>query len=163
MKPYLQVRDLDTVLAKDHKSNLTGVTPDTDPSLLFSGNNSCILTPEVTEGPYWVSGELVRQNITENEQGVPLILDIQVIDIETCEPVPKVYLEAWHCNSTGVYSGVVANGNGNSADTANLDATFLRGINLSDDDGVVTFDTVFPGHYTGRTVRPIRFFALTIS
>ncbi|EMD87307.1 hypothetical protein COCC4DRAFT_134246 [Bipolaris maydis ATCC 48331] len=151
MKPYLQVRDLDTVLAKDHKSNLTGVTPDTDPSLLFSGNNSCILTPEVTEGPYWVSGELVRQNITENEQGVPLILDIQVIDIETCEPVPKVYLEAWHCNSTGVYSGVVANGNGNSADTANLDATFLRGINLSDDDGVVTFDTVFPGHYTGRT------------
>ncbi|USP75043.1 hypothetical protein yc1106_02317 [Curvularia clavata] len=149
-KPYLQARDLDTVLATDHKSNLTGVTPNTDPSILFSGNNSCILTPETTQGPYWVSGELVRQNITDDQQGVPLTLDIQIIDVNTCEPVPRVYLEAWHCNSTGVYSGVVANGNGDSSDESNLDATFLRGINLSDNDGVVTFDTLFPGHYTGR-------------
>lgn len=86
---------------------------------------------------------------------MPLTLDIQIIDVNTCEPVPKVYLEAWHCNSTGVYSGVVANGNGDSSDASNLDATFLRGINLSDDDGVVTFDTLFPGHYTGRAVRLI--------
>ncbi|PVH97457.1 extracellular dioxygenase [Periconia macrospinosa] len=149
-KPYLQARDFESVLAKNHKSNLTGVTPDTDPSILFSSNNSCILTPETTQGPYWVSGELVRQNIVEDQQGVPLTLDIQVIDVNTCAPVPKVYLEAWHCNSTGVYSGVSANGNGNTADETNIDATFLRGVNLADDDGVVTFDTIFPGHYTGR-------------
>ena len=42
-------------------------------------------------------------------------------------------------------------GNGNSADTSNLDATFLRGIQETDSDGVVQFQTVFPGHYAGRT------------
>jgi len=150
--PYLRARDLDTVLNTNHKSNLTNATPDTDPSLLFSGNNSCILSPETTQGPYWVSGELVRQDMTDGQPGVPLTLDVQIIDVNTCEPVPQIYLETWHCNSTGVYSGVVANGNGNVSDTSNLDATFLRGINLSDEDGVVTYDTVFPGHYTGRAV-----------
>lgn len=49
-----------------------------------------------------------------------------------------------------MYSGINANGNGNSADTTNLDNTFLRGIQASDDDGVVVFETLFPGHYQGR-------------
>lgn len=57
----------------------------------------------------------------------------------------------WHCNSTGVYSGIVASGNGNSADSTNINKTALRGIQYSNTDGVLTFDTVFPGHYTGRT------------
>ncbi|KAJ8118654.1 hypothetical protein OPT61_g417 [Boeremia exigua] len=149
-KNYLRARDLDTVLATSHASNLTGITADTDPSVLFTGNNSCILTPEVTQGPYWVQGELIREDITEDQEGVPLHLDIQVIDINTCEPVPSVYLELWHCNSTGVYSGVVASGNGDSTDESNLDNTFLRGINQADESGVVQFDTLFPGHYTGR-------------
>lgn len=148
--PYLRARDLDSVLATSHKSNLTGITVDSDPSILFSGNNSCILTPEVTQGPYWVQGELMREDITEDGEGVPLTLDIQIIDVNTCEPVPEAFLEIWHCNSTGVYSGVVANGNGNSEDETNLDNTFLRGIQQSDEDGVVTFQTLFPGHYTGR-------------
>lgn len=151
-KPYLRARDIDEVLATDHHSNLTGITPDTDPSVLFAGNNSCILTPEVTQGPYWVSGELVREDITEDQEGVALTLDIQIIDVNTCEPVPQAYLEIWHCNSTGVYGGVVASGNGNSNVSDNLNATFLRGVQPSDDSGVVTFDTLVPGHYTGRTV-----------
>ncbi|KAF1926074.1 putative extracellular dioxygenase, partial [Didymella exigua CBS 183.55] len=149
-KNYLRARDLDTVIGTSHASNLTGITADTDPSILFTGNNSCILTPEVTQGPYWVQGELIREDITEEQEGVPLHLDIQVIDVNTCEPVPSVYIELWHCNSTGVYSGVVASGNGDSSDASNIDATFLRGINQADDSGVVQFDTTFPGHYTGR-------------
>lgn len=54
-------------------------------------------------------------------------------------------------NATGVYSGVVASGNGNEADTTNLDNTFARGVQATDDEGVVSFDTNVPGHYTGRT------------
>lgn len=149
-KNYLRARDLDTVLSTSHASNLTGITADTDPSVLFTGNNSCILTPEVTQGPYWVKGELIREDITEDQEGVALHLDIQVIDVNTCEPVPSVYLELWHCNSTGVYSGIVASGNGDSSDEGNLDNTFLRGISQADDSGVVQFDTLFPGHYTSR-------------
>lgn len=49
---------------------------------------ACILTPEVTQGPYHVLGELVRQNITENEPGVPLTVEVDFVDIDTCEPVP---------------------------------------------------------------------------
>lgn len=130
----------------NHHSNLTGITPDVDPAVLFAGNNSCILTPETTQGPYWVSGELVRQDIDEGQEGVPLTLDIQIIDVNTCEPVPKAYLEIWHCNSTGVYSGVSASGNGNSDDSTNLNSTFMRGVQPSDDVGVVTFNTLVPGH-----------------
>jgi hypothetical protein len=162
-KPYLRVRDVDDVLNTDHHSNLTGITVDSDPSILFSGNNSCILSPEVTQGPYWVQGELVREDITDNQEGIPFTLDIQIIDVKTCKPVPEAFLEIWHCNSTGVYSGVIANGNGNSNDSSNLDNTFNRGIQKSDEDGVVTFQTTFPGHYTGRAVSPATpaFVALT--
>jgi protocatechuate 3,4-dioxygenase beta subunit len=97
-----------------------------------------------------VTGEHVRRNVTENQAGVPLTVDIQIIDINTCAPIPRIMLDFWHCNATGVYSGVNANGNGNSNDTRNLNATFLRGIQPSNSEGVVTVHSIFPGHYTGR-------------
>ena len=55
-----------------------------------------------------------------------------------------------NCNATGVYGGVVEEGNGNSADLSNINATFLRGVQKSDADGTVTFESVFPGHYAQR-------------
>lgn len=50
----------------------------------------------------------------------------------------------------GVYSGVVARGNGNSNDESNLDETFLRGLQKTDESGVTQIQTIFPGHYRGR-------------
>lgn len=88
--------------------------------------------------------------MTESQAGVPVFLDVQIIDTNTCQPLPNVALDFWHCNATGVYSGVVANGNGNS-DPANINATFLRGIQTTDTDGVAQFISIVPGHYTGRT------------
>ncbi|KAF7555190.1 hypothetical protein G7Z17_g2355 [Cylindrodendrum hubeiense] len=149
-KRGLTKRDLDTVLNTSHNETDQGYTLNTDPETLFSGYNSCILTPEVTQGPYYVSGEYVRENLIEEQEGLDIILDYQVIDIDTCETVPNVYLEMWHCNSTGVYSGVVAGGNGDSSDQSNIDNTWLRGIQLTDEDGVAQFESLFPGHYTSR-------------
>ncbi|KAL1694976.1 Intradiol ring-cleavage dioxygenase [Schizophyllum commune] len=143
-------RDFDTVLATDHKSNLTGVTNNTDADTLFAGNSACILAPDVTEGPYYVDGEFVRWDIREDQAGVDLYVDVQVIDINTCEPVPDIYIDFWHANSTGVYAGVTAENNGNG-DAANLNTTFLRGLQPTNEDGVAQWLTVFPGHYTGRT------------
>ncbi|KAH0493479.1 hypothetical protein TgHK011_000147 [Trichoderma gracile] len=143
-------KDLQDVLSESHNQSSLAYTADTDPSKLFSGNSSCLLTPEVTQGPYYVGGEFVRKDITDSQPGVDITLDYQVIDVDTCEPVPDVYVEIWHCNSTGVYSGVLANGNGNSDDETNLDNTFLRGIQETDSDGVAQFKSIFPGHYTGR-------------
>lgn len=37
-----------------------------------------------------IDGELIRKDIVEDQEGVPLYLDIQVIDTSTCEPVPAV-------------------------------------------------------------------------
>jgi len=51
-KRGLKKRDLDTVLATSHNETGLGYTVNTDAATLFSGNNSCILTPDVTQGPY---------------------------------------------------------------------------------------------------------------
>ncbi|KAH8598898.1 Intradiol ring-cleavage dioxygenase [Bisporella sp. PMI_857] len=148
--PFLKARTFEEVLAKNHTSPI--VYAPGDEEILFSGNHSCILQPETTEGPYYVAGEYVRENLIEDQEGVELILDTQVIDIQTCEPVPEVYLEIWNCNTTGVYGGVVAGGNGiGSAAPENINATWLRGIQATDDLGVAKFTTLFPGHYAGRT------------
>ncbi|RHZ55591.1 hypothetical protein CDV55_104592 [Aspergillus turcosus] len=146
--PFLKARGL-SALNTSHESSLD-VDLCTDPSVLFSSNATCVLASDVTQGPYYVSGELIRSDITEDQAGVPLYVDVQMVDSSTCEPVTNVYLDFWHCNATGVYSGVVASGNGNSNDDSNLDATFLRGLQKTDDEGVAQFQTIFPGHYTGR-------------
>lgn len=48
-RPYIGKRDLDSVLNTSHASNVTGLSSDSDP---FDGNSSCVLGPEVTQGPY---------------------------------------------------------------------------------------------------------------
>lgn len=60
---------------------MTGSISSSDPSVLFSANTSCILSPEVTIGPYYVLSELVRQNVTEGQPGVPIYLEMRFIDI----------------------------------------------------------------------------------
>ncbi|THY70846.1 aromatic compound dioxygenase [Aureobasidium pullulans] len=136
----------------EHNMTSLGYTESTSPSVMFASykNASCILTPEVTYGPYFVTGEYYRPNVTEDQEGIPVHLEYQYIDISTCEVATGLYLEAWQANATGVYSGVVASGNGNDADGTNLDTTFLRGVTQVDEDGVGYFDTIFPGHYSGR-------------
>jgi protocatechuate 3,4-dioxygenase beta subunit len=144
-------RDLATLEvyeAIDHNAtSLYDYTIDTAETTIFSANTSCILTPEVTDGPYYVTGELIRKNVTEGQAGVPLYLEVQYLDITTCLPVEGIYVDIWNANATGVYSGI--NVTGNVAD-GGWDSTYLRGIQSTDTDGVVSFETIFPGHYEGR-------------
>lgn len=147
----LNKRDLTSVLDTSHHSNLIGITPNTPETVLFSDNSSCVLQPDVTEGPYYVAGELIRKDIREHEEGVDNYVYIQVVDVATCDPIENIYVDVWHANSTGVYSGIVANGNGNSDDAANINTTVFRGLQPTDSDGVAEFVTIVPGHYTGRS------------
>ncbi|KAK8081159.1 extracellular dioxygenase [Apiospora hydei] len=117
---------------------------------VFAVNASCVLSPEVTEGPYYVAGEFVRKDVTEKQAGVPLYIDIDVLDVTTCDPVTDVWVEIWSCNATGVYSGVPTGAAFKPA-PENLNNTFLRGFQKSDADGAVQFASLFPGHYDGRT------------
>ncbi|CAJ2512095.1 Uu.00g077200.m01.CDS01 [Anthostomella pinea] len=144
MRTKRDLVDLEQWATVDHDSSALGYSLDTPLETIFDSNATCALVPEVTIGPYWVAGELIRADVTDAEPGVPVHLDLQFVDINTCEPIPDMLIDIWHCNSTGVYSGVNATGQGG------LDATYLRGIQGTDADGVAQFDTIFPGHYTGR-------------
>lgn len=42
---------------------------------------------------------MVRWDVREEQAGVDTYVDIQLIDINTCEPVPEVYIDYWHCES----------------------------------------------------------------
>lgn len=99
-----------------------------------------------------VAGENIRSDVRDNQKGITLHLDLQVVDIKTCNPISNSAIEIWGANSTGAYSGV-GGGMGNIvADaTANLQSRAMRGIQLTNKDGAVIFDTLFPGHYSGRT------------
>lgn len=116
---------------------------------VFSANTSCVLAPEITDGPYYIVGENMRSNVIEQKwcDGVPVFLEVQYVDVATCDPIPQVAVDIWNCNATGIYSGISTNGN-YAADGMN--STFLRGIQLTDADGVAQFETIFPGHYEGR-------------
>lgn len=122
-------------------------TPETD---LFKDNTNCVLQPDVTQGPFYVNGELIRSDIVDGEEGVPLYLDIQLIDVSTCEPATSSMVDLWHANSTGVYSGVTSSLNGNEDDLTNLKNIALRGIQPTDFNGVVQFETILPSFYNGR-------------
>lgn len=106
----MHARDSGTVLGTNHKSSIN-YTPATSEAVLFAGANACVLSPEVTEGPYCklcniyleskanyavdVSNEYVRSDIRDGQKGVELILDTQVIDIATCNPVNYALVEVW--------------------------------------------------------------------
>jgi Dioxygenase len=138
-------RDTDTIANTSHLST-ESYNPATLDSTIFASNGTCYLNPEGETGPYWVKGEHIRYNLQEDQPGVPIIIEGQFLDVETCEPIEGLWWDLWNCNSTGVYSGMVATGNGNTDDASNLNATFLRGIQPTDSEGVVTFKSVFPGH-----------------
>lgn len=109
-------------------------------------------TNSIIYAPQDVDGELIRNDIVEDQKGVELNLDLTVVDTSTCEPISEMYVDAWQANATGVYGGVVARGNGNTGDQSNINSTFGRGIAATDADGVVNFRTLVPGHYTGRAM-----------
>ena len=114
------------------------------PAGVASGAVTCVLAPEMTEGPYYVPNEKVRRNITEGRPGTPLLLHLTVVDASTCRPIKGAAVDIWHADAGGVYSGETVE------DT--VGQTFMRGIQRTNAHGLASFQTVYPGWYTGRTV-----------
>jgi len=104
---------------------------------------SCILTPEQTEGPYYIAGEKLRRNITDGRPGAPLLLRALVVDATTCRPIKNAAVDIWHADAGGVYSGFGAGAS---------NRTFMRGIQRTNAKGLALSRTVYPGWYQGRTV-----------
>jgi protocatechuate 3,4-dioxygenase beta subunit len=111
------------------------------PRGVASGAVTCVLAPEMTEGPYYVPNEAIRRNITEGRPGTPLQLHLTVVNAATCKPLRAAAVDIWHADASGVYSGVAGN-----------PGTFMRGIQKTNGSGLAIFDTVYPGWYRGRAV-----------
>jgi protocatechuate 3,4-dioxygenase beta subunit len=92
---------------------------------------------------------MIRQDVKEDlySSGVDLFIEMQWLDVETCKPISDIAVDLWSANATGTYSGVTASGN---SPVGGYNSTFLRGVQITDEDGVVAFDTIVPGHYSGR-------------
>jgi protocatechuate 3,4-dioxygenase beta subunit len=114
---------------------------------------SCVATPTQTEGPYFVDERLNRADIRSDptsgivKEGVPLKLRLSAhaIAAGACTPLAGAVIDVWHCDATGVYSDV------NDAGSKAVGQKFLRGYQVTGNDGGVEFLTIYPGWYQGRT------------
>ena len=109
----------------------------------------CVFTPQATEGPFYFDANRIRQNIVEDRVGSPLRMAVRVMRVDDgCAPLKDALVDLWHTDASGAYSGYPGQPGGQ--DTSGQ--TFLRGIQVTDADGVALFDTIYPGWYPGRTV-----------
>jgi protocatechuate 3,4-dioxygenase beta subunit len=97
-----------------------------------------VLTPEQTEGPYYIAGEKLSRDITEGRPGTPLLLRLAVVDAATCKPIKGAAVGIWHCDALGNYSGFSSG-----------DRTFMRGVQKTNASGVAIFRSVYPGWCQG--------------
>lgn len=113
----------------------------------------CVVTPAVTEGPYFVDERLNRSDIRSDpttgtvRAGVPLTLTVALSQISAsggCTPLTAALVDMWHCDALGLYSDI--------AQQSTLGQKFLRGYQVSDANGMVQFTTIYPGWYMGRAV-----------
>jgi protocatechuate 3,4-dioxygenase beta subunit len=115
---------------------------------------ACVVRPEVTEGPYYVDEKLNRSDVRSDpatgmvKDGAPLALTFNVSQVSngSCAPLEGAKVEIWHCDADGVYSDVSDPGFNTKGQK------FLRGYQVTDANGQATFQTIYPGWYSGRTV-----------
>ncbi|MFT3811789.1 MAG: intradiol ring-cleavage dioxygenase [Acidovorax sp.] len=145
-------------------SSSSSSSTSTTSSTSSSGSSTCIVDPEETQGPYPGDGSnsvngstvnvlaqsgVVRSDIrssfgslTGTAAGLPLTLTITLVNVANqCAPLSGYAIYLWHCTRDGEYSLY-------SSDL--LDENYLRGVQVTDGNGQVTFTTIFPACYSGR-------------
>ena len=117
---------------------------------------SCVVRPEIEEGPFFLDQQLNRSDVRSDpaggaaSPGLPLMLNFELSQISggRCAALAGAVIDVWQCDAAGVYSGV--SGPGQAPQAAGGKA--LRGYQITDAQGVCRFTTIFPGWYQGRTV-----------
>jgi protocatechuate 3,4-dioxygenase beta subunit len=106
-----------------------------------SSSSSCAVTPTETVGPYPSLTDLLRSDIREGKSGTPVVLAITVVNVNAgCSPVANAKVEIWQCDAVGTYS---------EYGTQRAES-YLRGTQITNASGEVTFTTIYPGWYQGR-------------
>lgn len=138
----------------------SGATAPASPTATRAIADCGVETPDETAGPYPGDGSngpnvleesgIVRSDITgsfgggdvKRVEGLPLTLTLTILDGSNgCVPYAGAAVYAWHCDPSGKYS---------LYDAGYEDDNFLRGVQEADENGQVTFSTIFPGAYNGR-------------
>jgi len=126
--------------------------------------SACVANPTETNGPYpsddtnslngTISNILTASGIVRSDirssfgtasgtaSGVPLTLTIKLVNTNSsCAALSGYAIYIWHCDAGGNYS---------LYSTSILNQNYLRGVQVTDSSGSVTFTTIFPGCYSGR-------------
>ncbi len=165
--------DIGTLLSRRRMFGLAGVgalgltlaactsTTATSTTTTATASSSTGLTeiPDETNGPYPADGTngpdileqsgVVRSDITRSfgtsttkAEGVPMTMTLTVLDMAGGGGAfAGVAVYAWHCDADGNYS-MYSQGLENE--------NYLRGVQIADSSGKVTFTSIFPACYSGR-------------
>lgn len=128
---------------------------------LFETSSTCnvTLTGAQTEGPCYFQSDYL-DDISYGKTGLPMMLCLQLID-ENCNPLAGYEIEVWHCDVEGVYSGDTSDSADSSrfssgfctgGDEEALNATWFRGVAVTDASGRVNIKSCFPGWYSSRAI-----------
>ena len=116
-----------------------------------SGSGSCTVAPTETEGPFPTHSpsSYVRSDIRDDRTGVPITIKITIKNTNnSCSVLAGAIVDIWHCDKDGYYSEY----GGSGMQSVNYTGVhFLRGRQVTDANGLVTFTSIFPGWYNGRT------------
>jgi protocatechuate 3,4-dioxygenase beta subunit len=122
----------------------TGTTTSTG-STNGSSASDCTLNPTETEGPFPTHSpaSYAIQDIKAGKSGVNMTASITIKNKNNaCGALQGAIVDIWHCDADGNYS-----------EYGSLTSShFLRGRQTTDANGLVNFDTLFPGWYSGRAV-----------
>jgi protocatechuate 3,4-dioxygenase beta subunit len=113
---------------------------------------SCKLYPAQTLGPCYADDPMMRTDISDGLDGLPMRLSFLVVGADGCTPVPNATVDIWHSGSQGVYSAYATGTTCNPGTENVMSDMFCRGVQAVDETGRVNFATVFPGWYRGRTL-----------
>lgn len=122
-----------------------------DNNLTTPVNLSCDVSPTETAGPFPTHSpsSLVTNDIRSDRTGVILMVNITVTNANANHAVlPNAIVDIWHCDKDGAYSEY---GGSPMQPTDYTAVHFLRGRQTTDADGRVSFTTIFPGWYNGRS------------
>jgi len=143
-------------------SSGTSTTSTSTSSSSSSSSGACVADPQETGGPYPADGTnsssgatsdvltasgIVRSDIRSSfissstvAPGVPLTLTLTLVNTNaSCAALSGYAIYLWHCDRSGLYSLYTA-----------ATESYLRGVQVTDSAGQVTFTTIFPACYSGR-------------
>ncbi|MEG3146575.1 intradiol ring-cleavage dioxygenase [Sphingomonas sp. RT2P30] len=137
-------------------------TPSPTPTPTATTAASCIVDPTETSGPYPADGTNTSSGTTSNALassgivrsdirgsfissttvagGVQVSITLTLVNVNAaCAPLLGYAVYLWHCDRSGNYSLYTAPAE-----------SYLRGVQVTNAAGQVTFSTIFPGCYSGR-------------